>query len=322
MQSFIRFIRTWMLAIGIIMGTVLFFLFVWFPSLQPYEEDTFAIVKFIQPWLIFTMLFVTFCKVDPKELKFNRWMFWLAIIQVGCFSALALPLIFLTNVDGLFQWYALRPIIEGGMLCLICPTATAAAVVTGKLGGSIPNNTTYTIIINLIVALIIPTFVPLLNPDSDMGFFKSFFLIIGKVFPLLFCPFLLALVVRYTSEKLLYKITHIKDLALYIWAFGLTFAIMVSVKSIWESHAALWILAGICIISAISCVFQFWAGRKIGQVYNDTITAGQALGQKNTVFLIWCGYTFFDPLSSIAGGFYSVFHNLWNSYQLARIAKK
>ncbi len=314
-----------MLAIGILMGTLLFCIFIWFPQLKPYEEDTFRIVKFIQPWLIFTMLFVTFCKVNPKDLKFNPWMLWLALIQVGCFVILALPLILFASMGGpssVTQWNSWHSIIEGGMLCLICPTATAAAVVTGKLGGSITNNTTYTILINFIVAIIIPTFVPLLNPDSDLGFIKSFFLIIGKVFPLLFCPFLLALVVRYTSERLLHKITHIKDLALYLWAFGLTFAIMVSVKSIWESHAALWVLASICIISGLSCLFQFWAGRKIGHRYEDAITAGQALGQKNTVFLIWCGYTFFDPLSSIAGGFYSVFHNLWNSYQLARIAKK
>jgi BASS family bile acid:Na+ symporter len=31
------------------------------------------------------------------------------------------------------------------MVCLICPTATAAAVVTGKLGGSASTLTTYTL---------------------------------------------------------------------------------------------------------------------------------------------------------------------------------
>ena len=30
------------------------------------------------------------------------------------------------------------------MVCLICPTATAAAVITGKLGGSASSLTTYT----------------------------------------------------------------------------------------------------------------------------------------------------------------------------------
>ena len=30
----------------------------------------------------------------------------------------------------------IKEIFEAAMVCLICPTATAAAVITGKLGGS------------------------------------------------------------------------------------------------------------------------------------------------------------------------------------------
>ena len=59
----------------------------------------------------------------------------------------------------------------------------------------------------------------------------------------------------------------------------------------------------------------------IGQRIGEPIAPAQALGQKNTVFAIWAGYTFFDPVSSIAGGFYSIFHNVWNSYQLSQNGK-
>ena len=45
---------------------------------------------------------------------------------------------------------------------------------------------------------------------------------------------------------------------------------------------------------------------------------GQSLGQKNTVFAIWMGYTFMEPIVSVAGGFYSIWHNLYNSWQLHR----
>ena len=55
---------------------------------------------------------------------------------------------------------------------------------------------------------------------------------------------------------------------------------------------------------------------QIGARYNDKITAGQSLGQKNTVLAIWMGYTFFTPITSIVGGFYSIWHNVINSYQL------
>ena len=39
-----------------------------------------------------------------------------------------------------------REVFEGAMVCLICPTATAAAVITGKLGGSASSLTTYTLL--------------------------------------------------------------------------------------------------------------------------------------------------------------------------------
>ena len=45
------------------------------------------------------------------------------------------------------------------MLCLICPTATSCAVITGKLGGDIEGVTTYTMLINLLAALLIPAVV-------------------------------------------------------------------------------------------------------------------------------------------------------------------
>ena len=53
-----------------------------------------------------------------------------------------------------------------------------------------------------------------------------------------------------------------------------------------------------------------------------TVTAGQSLGQKNTVFAIWMGYTFMTPETAIVGGLYSIWHNIYNSWQLYRGGKK
>ncbi|MDE5889613.1 MAG: transporter, partial [Bacteroidales bacterium] len=76
--------------------------------------------------------------------------------------------------------------------------------------------------------------------------------------------------------------------------------------------------AGIAAVSLACCALQFWAGKKIGSRYGAKITAGQSLGQKNTVFAIWMGYTFMTPVTSVAGGFYSIWHNVYNSWQLYR----
>ena len=75
-------------------------------------------------------------------------------------------------------------------------------------------------------------------------------------------------------------------------------------------------------VTFISCIVQFGVGWKIGRIYGDKVTAGQSLGQKNTVLAIWLGYTFFTPITSVAGGFYSIFHNIINSYQLYEHNKK
>ena len=73
----------------------------------------------------------------------------------------------------------------------------------------------------------------------------------------------------------------------------------------------------ICIVSLICTFIQFKFGRKVGRTINgDPITAGQALGQKNSGFLIWLGYSWMTPVSSVAGGLYSIWQNLFNALEL------
>ena len=57
-------------------------------------------------------------------------------------------------------------------------------------------------------------------------------------------------------------------------------------------------------------------GRKIGSRFNDKITGGQSLGQKNTVLAIWLALAYLDPITSIAPAAYVAWHNIMNSYQI------
>ena len=310
-MSIIRFIKNWTLPIAMLAGALSYFIYTGIPALEPTKPYVARFIDILQPALIFAMLFITFCKVNPRELRPCRWHGWLLLIQAGCFALLA----------GLLKCFPHLPghvFAEAAMLCMICPTATAAAVVTGKLGGSAANLTTYTILINLVTALIVPIFVPLIHPHPDLTFGVSFSLILSKVFPLLFCPFLAALFVRYCLPGVHKLVVRCKDLAFYLWAVALAIAIGVTVKSIVHSEVSVLYQLGIAGISLVCCVVQFWAGKRIGTCYNDSISAGQALGQKNTVFAIWMGYTFMTPVTSVAGGFYSIWHNIYNSYQLYR----
>lgn len=299
------------MVISILVGVLAYFVFIAIPFPPAVHHFANQTVSIVQPLLLFSMLFLTYCRINPHDLRLCRWHLWVLALQAGFFIALAIILIFLPAGD-------LRIILEGAMLCLICPTATAGAVITGRLGGNINNITTYTILINILVSILIPTFVPFVHPNPELGFVNSSLLILGKVFPLLLLPLISAFLLRFISPSLTEKFANRSDLSFYLWAVALALAITVTTRSIMHADLKLSTELWLVVVSLISCALQFWLGRKIGDRYNDTITAGQAFGQKNTVLAIWMGYTFFTPITSIVGGFYSIWHNIVNSYQLYR----
>ena len=295
------------------------------------------IISFLQPALIFAMLFLTFCRIEPRELKPHRWHWWLLLIQGGSFALLGLLAVWLMRSLP-ENSHNLLVLVESAMLCLICPTATAAAVVTRKLGGDVPGITTYTILINLVTAVLVPLIVPLIHPRNGLDFYQAFSLIMVKVFPLLILPCLAAWLVRYLLPKLHRWLLGFPDLAFYLWSFALALAIAVTTKSIAGSQMSVALLLLMALISLACCAIQFALGRYVGRCYRPRrtrschpehqrrishgnireVTAGQALGQKNTVFAIWMGYTFMTPETAIVGGLYSIWHNLHNSYQLRK----
>ena len=267
------------------------------------------VISIMQPTLIFAMLFLTFCKLRPTDLKPCRWHAWLLLIQVGMFSLMAALLILFPHLPG-------RLLVESAMICFICPTACAAAVVCAKLGGSAAHLTSYILLINIAAALAIPLIVPLVNPHEGQTFLAAFLLVLRHVFPTLICPLLLAWLIRYAMPRLARRLQNTGDTAFYLWTIALTMAIAVTTRSIANSNVSITTLIGIALVALVCCWTQFTIGRRIGRSSGDQIAAGQAIGQKNTVFAIWMAYTFLTPITAIAGGCYSVWHNIFNSYQL------
>lgn len=268
-------------------------------------------VAYLQPTLIFCMLTLTFCRIRFRDMQLRGWQWWLL-----AFQAIVAALLCLTHqtADGETS----RVFLQSMMLCFLCPTATAAAVVTAKLGGNIGSLTAYTMLVNLCAAVLIPAFVPLVNPSDGLGFWFSFWLIVRKVFPLLIGPLLTAVAIRRISQKLLRLLTTIPDLAFHLWLVSLSLAIAVTTRILVHAEVTLQLCLLILAGSAATCIVQFAVGRLVGGHYGEALTAGQACGQKNTVLAIWVGYTFLDPLTSLAGGFYSIWHNVYNAWQLYR----
>lgn len=325
MSGIKQIIKEWMLPISMTVGAATYLAYHFMPEpvhrFGPVLSD---IVAVVQPLLLFAMLFLTFCRIEPRQLMPHRWHWPLLLIQGLSFVALGALIVLLKSKlqDGAGDWIVL---IESAMLCLICPTATAAAVVTRKLGGDVPGITTYTILINLLVAFLVPAVVPMVHPQGGVTFCMAFSMILAKVFPLLIMPCLAAWLTRYLLPKAHSWLISKPDLPFKIWAVSLALAIAVTVKAIVHSDLSFILMCLIALVSLLCCIFQFAVGRWVGSWYghkkgrhDKKITAGQALGQKNTVFAIWMGYTFMTPESSIVGGFYSIWHNLYNSWQLHR----
>ena len=307
-----KFLRDWSLPIAMLGGVIMYLLYTNIPLFDGTHDFVLSVISYLQPGLIFAMLFVTFCKVRIKELKPARWHLWLLAFQILSFIAISLTIAFVPQMPE-----TVRVLLEAAMMCLQCPTATAAAVITARLGGNSASLISYTMQINIAVALVAPLMLAMSHPVEGMSLTASFLLILGKVFPLLLCPLLCAELVRHFMPRLhSLLVTKGRNLPFYLWLMALSLAIAMTSRAIAHSNLSIWVMVGIAAVSLVCCVVQFAFGRYIGSRNGEVITAGQSLGQKNTVFAIWFAYTFLTPVTAIAGGFYSLWHNLVNTWQL------
>lgn len=314
--SLIRFLKNWTLPVAMIAGTLAYFLFAKVEFLAPAKPLVNGLVAVLTPLLIFAQLLLTFCKVEVSELKPKAWHGWLLLFQTVSCLVLAALLVF-CPMDELY-----REVFEGAMVCLICPTATAAAVITGKLGGSAASLTTYTLASNLLAAVAVPLVFPLVEPHADVTFWLAFLKILSKVFPLLLCPFFLAWLLRVWMPGVHRWLLERHDAAFYLWGVALAIVSGQTVRSLVNSTAPGYVEVLIALAGLVTCCLQFYLGKRIGGHYKERISGGQALGQKNTVLAIWMAYTYLNPLSSVGPGSYVLWQNIINSWQLWKKRKR
>lgn len=306
----LRFIKNWTLPLAMIVGTVAYFFFAKIPFVAPLKPCVNGIVAVLTPFLIFAQLLLTFCKVEVRDLKPKTWHGWLLLFQTCACLALAALLVYCPMNE------VYREVFEGAMVCLICPTATAAAVITGKLGGSASSLTTYTLLSNLLAAVVVPLVFPWVEPHANISFFAAFLKILSKVFPLLLCPFFLAWFLRVFVPKVHGWLLGFRDGAFYLWAVALAIVSGQTVRSLVNSEAPGYVELLIAFAGLLTCCVQFYLGKRIGGHYQERISGGQALGQKNTVLAIWMAYTYLNPLASVGPGSYVLWQNTINSWQL------
>ena len=308
-----KWLDSLMLPGAIVLGTSLYIIYHFTPALHPHGWWLHPLASEGQRLVIAILLFFQFVKISPHDLSFTRWHWKALAIQAGLFLALAAGVALLQPGSG-------RILLECAMLCFICPTAAAAGVVTDRLGGNLAATVSYLVLINIAATFLIPLVIPIVNPSARMGFWAYVGHIALKVFPLLILPGLLAWTIRYTTHRLQRTLMRWAPNSFYVWGVGLTLAMVLATRALMLSSLGLWAIGGIVVVSLACCAIQFWAGRRIGR--NDAVTAGQTLGQKNTGFLIWLGYNYMTPVTSVAGGLYAIWQNIYNSWEIYRKEKR
>lgn len=315
-MNVVRFIKNWTLPVAMGLGAALYLLFAFTPQLEEVAYFFDSIFSTILPMFMFLVLFVTFCKVDFHKLRPVGWHFWVSIFQLLFIGILVVPAITHHPSPNTLI------LMEATLMCVICPCATAAAVVTQKLGGSLEQMTTYTFISNFITALLVPICFPMIEKSADITFWAAFIKILHEVFIVLILPMFLAYLVKHFMHRLHQRIIGIKDLSYYLWACSLMIVTGTTVKNIVNAKATIILLMTIALLGFIMCVVQFSVGRFIGHYFNHSQEAGQALGQKNTTFAIWLSTAYLNPLSSVGPGCYILWQNIVNSIEIWQHRKK
>ena len=314
MRRIIRFIKDWTLPVSIVTGTLLYLVFAFIPALDGAANFFAPILDTVLPLFMFLILYVTFCKVDFRKLIPVGWHLWIGIFQI-LFVAVVVGAILSFHVTD-------EPLIllEAVLTCIIGPCASAAAVVTQKLGGNLEEMTTYMFLSNFICAILIPVCFPLIEPGAGMTFWSAFMLILYKVCLVLVVPMFLAYITKHwhVLHRFYQWVINVNDLSYYLWGCSLLIVSGTTVKNIVHADVSVSFLLLIAALALLLCLIQFAVGRYIGHFFHSTINAGQGLGQKNTAFAIWIAYTYLNPLSSVGPGCYILWQNIINSVEIWR----
>ena len=303
------FFKRFSLPVSLLVGVVSYLMFSQIEILEPIGDVAGPLFLDIMPVVLFTILYVTFCKIQIKEMKPRTWHFILQGIRIA--------------LSGFFVWLItltsdadVKLLLEGMFICIICPTAAAAPVVTEKLGGSIGSLTIYTIIANVVTSVIIPLFFPMVEKSADIEFFAAVLMVLKNVTVVLVVPLVLALTSRKVIPSFTSWLAKKKDLGFYLWCVNLAIVSGVTMRNILLSTVSGHTLVLLIILPLFVTIALFAIGKAVGRPFGDSISAGQALGQKTTVVGIWLTISFLNPLAAVAPGAYVLWQNMVNAWQL------
>lgn len=265
-------------------------------------------LNFLTPYLVFSILLFSFCAADIRRLKPSPLEGWIAFLQVAGSIGGYLLIRLLTDNELL---------AEGLLIGVLCPVAASMSVVACALGANRQTAVSYTIIGNLTVAAVAPVLFSFVGQRQNLPFFESFSLIFMHIASVLAIPFIVALLLQRLLPAVNRRIAKHNGVAFYLWAGALLLTLGKTMDFVFthgKGNGANIIWLGV--LSLVMCIVQFLAGKRIGGRYGDSAAGGQMLAQKNSAMGIWMANLYLHPLASLYVAFYSIWQNIFNSWQL------
>ena len=287
-------IRSYILPIAIVLGLML--------------HRYCSMLSFAVPYIIFTILLLSFSAVDIKKLRMSWLDVWLMAFQITVSLGSYLIL----------KWLGAGDVVaEGVLVGVLCPVAASVAVISCMLGANRETVTTYSIVGNLMVAVVAPIYFSFIGNQQDVPFFESFWMILKKIGTVIGLPFFIAWGLEAWLPKASGFLRRNKGLSFYLWSTAMFITLGQTIDFIFLHGEGHWgSIAWLGVAALLFCVVQFGFGRWLGSRYGDKISGGQLLGQKNSSMGIWMANYYLTPLASVFLAFYSVFQNIWNSWQM------
>lgn len=292
MKKILLFLKQWMLLIAIVVGAV--------------GHSFFSQFSALSPVLLVSMLLLTYSNLANRDLRFHPLLFLLLALQIA---------------GGLLCYAVIDPLhpllAQSACLCILAPTATAAATITLMLGGNLGFTVAYTLLSSMAVVVDMPLIVPVMAQGVDLSFLEFMLNVFSRVAPLMLCPLIFVLALKRYAPKAHKALQKKSFLTFYIWAImllilmGNTFEILMAPGK--KDYVLEIMLAGVGIVI---CGIQFIIGKSLGSRFHRRIAAGQALGQKNLLFTMWITFQYLDATIYVALAFYSVMQNSINSVQI------
>ncbi len=276
--------------------------------------NIFSKATFLIPICLFLMLFLAYCALDFRRLRIRK----VNLIMIAIHLLLIVGLYFIAAL--LFD----KVIAISVLICVLCPASASSSAVVFALGGNKETCITHILLDNIFVTIFAPIVLSYVVPTADTHVFASMLKIFNHIMPILILPLIIVIFIKRLRPKIADKIAQYQWTSLIFWSLCLMVifaqATFMIIHCTSEQRKQVLIMA---LVSLILCIVQFVLGKYIGKKLKKPIAVGQGLAQKNTSLGIWLVNAYVqNPLSIIIPTAYSLWQNIFNSWQMYRHEQK